>query len=208
LTLTGHVKFWFIIGVALFFAMSLFSSPEKYYQVVQKDMDNAYLAYGEDGGKEIVLNANSVFGMVFTSIGADAAAKKMHNTPQKNASFFGSEQRAASKTNVIVKTFKLEIYALFLRISIAWRWLPVLLVFGFAAFVDGLVARKIKIEGYGFTSPGVQARVANITVIITGLSVMSLYLPINLPIFWWPIATLCAVICTRYVASNMKQITT
>lgn len=192
----------------MFFAMSLLSTPENYYKVVQKDMDNAYLAYGEEGGKEIVLNANSVFGMIFSASGADAAAKKMHNTPNKNASFFGSEQRAASKTNNILKTFKLEIYALFLRISIAWRWLPVFFVFGFAAFVDGLVARKIKIEGYGFTSPGVQARVANITVVITGLSMMSLYLPINMPILWWPISTLIAVVCVRYVASNMKQITT
>lgn len=192
----------------MFFAMSLLSTPENYYKVVQKDMDNAYLAYGEEGGKEIVLNANSVFGMIFSASGADAAAKKMHNTPNKNASFFGSEQRAASKTNNILKTFKLEIYALFLRVSIAWRWLPVFFVFGFAAFVDGLVARKIKIEGYGFTSPGVQARVANITVVITGLSMMSLYLPINMPILWWPISTLIAVVCVRYVASNMKQITT
>lgn len=192
----------------MFFAMSLLSTPENYYKVVQKDMDNAYLAYGEEGGKEIVLNANSVFGMIFSASGADTAAKKMHNTPHKNASFFGSEQRAASKTNNILKTFKLEIYALFLRISIAWRWLPVFFVFGLAAFVDGLVARKIKIEGYGFTSPGVQARVANITVVITGLSAMSLYLPINMPILWWPISTLIAVVCVRYVASNMKQITT
>lgn len=171
-------------------------------------MDNAYLAYGEEGGKEIVLNANRVFGMIFSASGASAAAKKMHNTPTKNASFFGSEQRAASKTNNILKTFKLEIYALFLRVSIAWRWMPVFFIFGFAAFIDGLVARKIKIDGYGFTSPGVQARVANITVVITGLSMMSLYLPINMPILWWPISTLIAVVCVRYVASNMKQITT
>jgi hypothetical protein len=192
----------------MFFVMSLVSTPENYYKVVQKDMDNAYLAYGEEGGKEIVLNANSAFGMIFTETAANKAVNKMHNTPHKSAAFFGSEQKAAAATNDILKTFKLEIYALFLRVSIAWRWIPVLFVFGFAAFVDGLVARKIKIEGYGFTSPGVQARVANISVVVTGLSMMSLYLPINLPVLWWPVATLIAVVCTRYVASNMKQITT
>lgn len=188
--------------------MSLLSEPEKYYQAVQQDIGNVYLAYGEDGGSEIINNANGAFTYLFTDSFANKTVDTMHNTPKKEAAFFGNEQRLAGQSNKVLKTIKLEIYALFLRVSIAARWLPVLAIFGFAAFIDGLVARKIKIEGYGFTSPGVQARMANITIVLTGLSVMSLYLPISLPILWWPIATLIVVLCIRFVASNMKQITT
>lgn len=208
MTVPGHIKFWFIASVALFFAMGLLSSPQSYLKVVNKDIESVMIGYGDKEGRSIITNANDIYAIFFTSSVANAAANKMHNTPKKQAAFFGSEQRAASKTNKILKTYKLEIYALMLRVSIAWRWMLVLLIFGVAAFVDGLVARRIKIEGYGFTSPGVQARVANMIVMITGISVISFYLPINMPIVWWPFAILCSVICIRFAASNMKQITT
>lgn len=208
MTINGQVKFWLILGISMFFLMALVVDPNKYYQVVQNDIDNAYLAYGDEAGTEIVSNANSAFKSIFEETFINDTAKTMHNTPRKEAAFFGTEQLAAKQSNKVLKTFKLEIYALFLRISIAWRWLPVLLVLGFAAFVDGLVARKIKIIGYGFTSPGVQVRMAYLTVFITGLSALSLYMPVSLPILWWPFATFSAVICIRYVASNIKQITT
>lgn len=208
MTAPGHVKFWFVIGIALFFGMCLISQPEKYYAAVQKDIDNVYVAYGDDGGSEIVSNANGAYASIFTDTFANKAVDTMHNTPRKEAAFFGTEQKAALQSNKALRTLKLEIYALFLRISIAARWMPVLGVLGIAAFIDGLVARKIKIEGYGFTSPGVQARMAHITVALTGMSILFMFLPINLPILWWPIATLIAVLCIRFVASNMKQITT
>lgn len=208
MTLTGHIKFWFIIGISLFFAMSLLSTPENYYKAAQNDVENAYIAYGLDGGKEIVMNANNAFNAIFAETVAKKAVDTMHNTPHKDAAIFGVEQKAAGQSNRILKTFKMEVYALFLRVSIASRWIPVLLVLGTAAFIDGLVSRKIKIIGYGFTSPGIQARMAHVTVLITGMSVVATYLPINLPILWWPFATFMAVLCIRYVASNMKQITT
>lgn len=188
--------------------MFLISQPETYYNSIQKDIENIYLSYGDEGGKEIVLNANNTFSILFTDTFLNRTAKTMNNTPNKDAAFFGAGQTGAIQSNKMIKTMKLEIYALFLRISIAARWIPVLIVLGVAAFIDGLVARKIKIEGYGFTSPGVQARMAHITIVLTGLSIIAMYLPINLPILWWPISTLIAVLCIRFVASNMKQITT
>lgn len=208
MTLTGHIKFWFIVGIALFFAMSLLSTPENYYKAAQNDVENAYLAYGQEGGKEIIENANYAFNAIFAETFAKRTVDTMHNTPHKDAAIFGVEQKAAGQSNKVLKTFKMEVYALFLRVSIASRWIPVLVVLGAAAFIDGLVARKIKITGYGFTSPGIQVRMAHITVLITGMSVVATYLPINLPILWWPFATFMAVLCIRYVASNMKQITT
>lgn len=208
MTAPGHVKFWIVLWIALFFGMCLISQPEKYYAAIQTDIDNVYVAYGDDGGSEIVSNANATYASIFANSFANKAVDTMHNTPRNEASFFGAEQKAALQSNKALKILKLEIYAVFLRISIASRWMPVLVVFGFAAFVDGLVARKIKIEGYGFTSPGVQARMAHITFILTGISLLLIISPINLPILWWPIATLIAVICIRFVASNMKQITT
>lgn len=208
MTLLGHVKFWFIAGIFSFFLMSVITKPEEYYQAAQKDIDNVYLAYGQESGSEIVSNANSAYAMIFTNTVASKAVETMHNEPRKGAAFFGTEQKAAVQSNRILKTFKLQIYALFLRASIAARWLPVLAVLGAAAFVDGLVSRKIKIEGYGFTSPGVQARMAHVTVMLTGMSALLFYLPVNTPILWWPIATVIAVICIRFTASNIKQITT
>jgi len=188
--------------------MALISTPESYYKAAQNDINNAYTAYGDSGGEEIISNANSTFAALFTDTFANKTVNTMHNTPNKDAAFFGVEQKAASRSNKVLRTFKLEVYSLFLRVSIASRWIPVLIVLGIAAFVDGLVARKIKIVGYGFTSPGIQARMAHITVLITGMSFVATYLPINLPILWWPFATIMAVLCIRYVASNMKQITT
>lgn len=208
MTLPGHIKFWFIAGIFSFFLMSFVTKPESYFQAAQKDIDNVYLAYGDEGGNEIVTNANAAFGAIFADSFANKAVNTMHNTPRKEAAFFGTEQKAALKSNKMLRTFKLQVYALFLRVSIAARWMPVLLVLGAAAFIDGLVARKIKIEGYGFTSPGVQARMAHITVAITGMTIIFMYLPINLPILWWPFATLIAVLSIRFVSSNMKQITT
>lgn len=203
-----HIKFWFIVGVALFFGMALLSKPESYYKAVKGDIDNVYMSYGEDGGAEVINDANSAFSAIFTKGVANKAVNTMHNTPNKESSVFGSAQKGAIISNTVLKTFKLEVYALFLRISIAARWIPVVGILGAAAFIDGQVARKIKIEGYGFTSPGMQARMVNIMVVLVGCSIIFMYMPFSLPIFWWPIVSLIDVVCIRFVSSNMKQITT
>lgn len=197
-----------MMSIFMFFGMWFVSSPEKYFAAAQKDVDNVYVAYGKDAGAEIINNANSAFELIFGASVIDRTANVMHNTPKKEAATFGVEQKAALQSNKMLRTMRMQIYALFLRMSIAARWIPVLLVLGAAAFVDGLVERKIKIEGYGFTSPGIQARMTHILVALTGASVIMTYLPVNLPILWWPIATFITVLCIRFVASNVKQVTT
>lgn len=123
MTVPGHVKFWFVGGIAMFFAMSLITSPDKYYTAAQADIETIYNAYGDNAGAEIVKDSNNMFNLIFSSTASGRAVDVMHNTPRKDAAFFGSEQMAAMHTNEILKTFKLEIYAFFLRMSIAARLL-------------------------------------------------------------------------------------
>lgn len=208
MNLGGHVKFWAIIGIMFFFVVAAVVKPEIYLQAVNRDIERIYTSHGQEGGAEIIGDANALFAVVFGETPIKGTVSRMHNVTNHEQALFGVEQRAASATNKILRTFKLELYAVMLRMSSAFTWLFALLVMGTAAFIDGLVSRKIKILGYGFTSPGIQARLAHLSVAIAGASMMLFYLPISVPLWWWPLVVITSTVSIRFIAANMKQVTT
>lgn len=208
MTITSHFRFWLIVAIMLFFVMGAVVKPEKYYQVVNQDIQRIYDSHGKENGEAIVLDANKLFDSVFGDSALYKVAYTMHNRVNHEASLFGVEQRAASATNKIIRTFKLELYAMMLRMSSAASWLMAMLVLSLAAFVDGMVARQIKITGYGFTSPGIQARLAHICIALAGASSLMFYMPVSVPLWWWPMVVVLVTISIRFISSNIKQVTT
>lgn len=208
MTVPSHVRFWFIIAIMLFFVMGAVVKPEKYYQVINQDITRIYAAHGKDNGESIVLDANKLFAGVFGDTALYKVASTMHNRTSHEAAMFGVEQRAASATNKIIRTFKLELYAMMLRMSSAASWLTAMAVLAFAAFVDGMVSRQIKITGYGFTSPAIQSRLAHICIALAGASSLMFYLPVSVPLWWWPMVVVLVTISVRFISSNIKQVTT
>lgn len=208
MTIGSHVRFWFIVAILLFFVMAALVKPEKYYQVVNQDIERIYEAHGKENGEAIVLDANALFDSVFGKSALYKVAYTMHNRVNHEAALFGVEQKAASVTNKIIRTFKLELYAMMLRMSSAASWLTAMAVLALAAFIDGMVSRQIKITGYGFTSPGIQARLAHICIALAGASSLMFYLPISVPLWWWPLVVALVTISVRFISSNIKQVTT
>lgn len=208
MNVASHAKFWLIVSVMMFFVMTAVVKPEKYLVVVQDDIGKIYMTYGDERGAMIVGDANSWFAGVFGDTPVKKTVDHMHNTRRTEASFFGPEQLAAAKTNKLLRTLKLEMYAIFLRASSAASWLVAVLILGGAAMVDGLVSRQIKVEGYGFTSPAIQSRLVHLCMMVMGLSCMLFYLPVSVPLWWWPFVVIATTVSVRFIASNMKQVTT
>jgi hypothetical protein len=208
MSIGGHVKFWLIGFVMLFFIMAAVVKPEQYYKVVNEDISRIFTAHGREKGEVIVLDANRLFGSIFGETALRKVVSTMHNRVSHEAALFGIEQRGAAFTNGILRTFKLEIYTLMLRMSSASSWLMAMVVLGVAAMVDGVVSRQIKISGYGFTSPAIQARLAHLCIALAGSSSLMFFLPISVPLWWWPVVVVLVTLSVRFITSNIKQVTT
>lgn len=204
----SHLKFWMIVSIMMFFVMIATVPPETYIKVAKQDIQNIYATYGMDAGVEIVTNANSTFtDLLGNGAVSDAFGTLTVNTDDSSKAVFGGELEAAHFTNRMLRTMKLEIYSIILRATAAWQWFVVMVVFSLVAIVDGLVERKIKLLGYGYTSPAIQSRLAHLSVAVAGVSLSMLYMPASVPLLWWPCAAVAVAVAARFIASNIKQVT-
>lgn len=192
----------------MFFVMVALVSPEQYLEAANSDVNRIVNNYGEEIGSEIVSSSNEFY----TDLLGDGAVHDMlgilHDTHTgKSDTLTGAEYKATQFTNRLLRTMKLELYVIILRFHAAMQWFVAMAIFAMVAAIDGLVERKIKLTGYGYTSPALQARMAHLSIAMTGISMAMLYLPVSVPFFWWPMTAVLVAISIRFLTSNIKQVT-
>lgn len=202
-----HIKIWIIGSIFSVFAVGLMSKPETVYEVVNKDVEQVRMAFGDDIGSRVIGNANSAFGIFFGA--ASPAAKEMHVTSDMaSRGVFGFEKNASSISNKMIRAMRLELYHLLLRLNIVFAWLPMILVLCGAALVDGMCTRKIKMFSFGYANPVLYNTSSHLAIFAAGLMLMLLHLPINVSIFFWPIAGSVIAVAILIASSNLQRLST
>lgn len=198
-----HIKLWIILSIATLFLVMGMARPDQVYNAVQTDIAAMRTVFGDESSNRIIERANGVFGFFFG--GVAPAAKEMHVSDASTAGVFGWDRKLSSTSNQMLRSAKIELYHLMLRVQIFFTWLPMIVLFGVAAVVDGLMIRKVKIASFRYTNPALYNTASHVAIFLVGASFLLLHLPVTLSIWFWPIAGALVAISMMVAAMNLQR---
>lgn len=98
----------------------------------------------------------------------------------------------------------LALYRAFYRLEVSLRWYEVMLVVAGAAFIDGLVRRRIRTHELGYNNPVVFHLMTHLLIAIAGLLSLAPFLPLAVPLAAWPLAVIAVAAAAWVAAVNFQ----
>jgi len=203
MALWRHIKIWIILSIVTIFLVMGFAKPAQVYNAVQRDINSIQSVFGDESAFRMVERANTVFSFFFGSM--SPAAKEMHVSDASQAGVFGWENRLASSSNDMIRSAKIELYHIILRVQIFLTWLPMNVLFCIAAFIDGQMIRKVKILSFRYTNPALYNTATHVAIFLIGSSLLLLHLPVALSIWFWPITGILVSLSLMIASMNLQR---
>jgi hypothetical protein len=202
---------WGLLILLIFCLAPLVVTTERYEQVMNLEVEQAYRWYGEDVTNRILDTTNKLYGLGMMETGVDKFIRKhgMKKTTdeiisQKLQQVEGVDGYKPNIDNYWGNILR-NVWLFCFRIAHSWAWFLWVGPFFFAAVYDGIMSRKTKQATFKYTSPTVYnfSWHAIIFVVSTMLLLYAITIPLNNLLF--PSMLVCIGFNVRLLISNIQH---
>lgn len=205
-----HIKFWLVAFCVALFAGPLFITPGHQLSRIESEVNSALDIFGMQTASEIVESSKSAYNSFFVSSGLLAFADDNLTVDQENMAsssrLFGGFTRVAQSTNDWLLSTTYAFYGLFIRLGIMWQWCFYMLPLFIGAIVEGMVRRKIKYAGFGFSPPIAYTGALHGIIALLGLPLIYLLIPLPVTPYFMPFWTLILAIAVLGFMENFQRL--
>lgn len=205
-----HFFGWFVLIGLTIILTSVLTKPSLTAGVIVKDVAEFRRSLGEDEAKAIVTRSKSAYRAIFLdSLMPGIAYNVLHTDDAQIASARGTPTAgialASMHTNNWVRNVWLGGYKLLLRLNALWVWVPALLPFTLAAFVDGMLTRRRKDYTFGYTDPVKYNIATHMMVFVVGMALLTLVAPLSIYALALPLIGIAIAIPITVLMANFQS---
>jgi len=186
----AHVRLWLIgIFLALLVVPALMS-PEAARQRIEREFQASTAIFGAPRASAITERANAAYDSLVEGLGiAHTIRRGFSKSDDHEHMMFGKKpsMTMGSFVNNYLQTMMTQIYGVFFRGSLMIQWLAYVGAFLIAAFVDGMVQRKVKHETLAMNAPVKFAYAFHTVIIIVFSPIAYLLLPFSVTPWFMPL---------------------
>lgn len=205
-----HIKFWVIAFCVAIFAGPLFISPAHQLSRIEREVTSASDVFGYDTATSIVQSSKDAYSVLFIESGilsfADDSLRVSSDDLETSSRIFGGFTKIAQSTNDWLLSSTYAFYGLFIRLGIMWQWCIYMLPLFIAAIVEGMVRRKIKYAGFGFSPPIAYTGALHGIIALLGIPLIYLLIPLPVTPYFMPVWTLILAISLLAFLENFQRL--
>lgn len=180
--MTAHIKLWLAIFLLLVLAVPFIATEDQLRANAGRELELMRSALGKSDTDSIIQSANGIYSAVFVKTGliGSIQSKTTYESDRKEAgdSLGRSFYQFTSATNNYLLSLSILTYIMILRLVMLLQWVPFLLPFLVAAFIDGLVQHKILHSSVAVSNPVKHKLASHATVIGMALPIAYLFSPV------------------------------
>lgn len=204
-----HVLLWLILLLVSFIAMPLMIKQQTIMARVMGELEMIQSVFGAEDTSKLAHSATVWYNALFVDTGLIDSTSKAHVSQSEKDTgqiFFGGAVRITDVTNGYLLSFAAQAYAMMIRLFIILSWLPYIFPFMLAVVVDGMVARKIKFESFGFSSPIAYSLALHAIIVIVFFPTLYLLLPIPVTPLFMPFWALAIALPVSMLIGNTQRV--
>jgi hypothetical protein len=177
-----HILIWVILFFVGLFLVPIVLPPEAATQRIRQELAAAGDIFGAEKRDDIVVRANSFNSVLVVQTGLAAAIAKGYTTEEelrRQGVAVKTQRNIGSGFNRYLHTATIQLYGVFLRISIVFSWMGYIGFFLAALIVDGFTQRAKKFATGGEIETVKYALGAHAVVLGIGVPFAYLVYPFN-----------------------------
>jgi len=186
----AHVRLW-VIGIFLaILVVPALIGPEAARDRIEREYQASTAIFGAQRSNAITERANDAYDALVEGLGiAQTLRRGFTKRSDHDQMMFGQKPAVtmASFVNNYLQTMMTQIYGVFFRGSLMIQWLAYVGAFLIAAFVDGMVQRKVKQETLAMNAPVKFAYAFHTVIVIIFSPLAYLLLPFAVTPWFMPI---------------------
>lgn len=186
----AHVRLW-LIGIFLaVLVVPALMSPETARGRIEREFQSSTAIFGAQRASAITERANGAYDALVEGLGIAHTLRRGFTTRADHDQMMIGKKPAvtmASFVNNYLQTMMTQIYGVFFRGSLMIQWLAYVGAFLVAAFVDGLVQRRVKQETLAMNAPVKFAYAFHTVIVIIFSPLAYLLLPFAVTPWFMPI---------------------